>query len=106
MFPQGNEGSLYHDDIQCCDGTLYVVEIRNTLLIHFDVITWKKYRSVADPGFPVGGRAPIRGGRGPPTWTLFSENVCENKRIGSHRGGGACAGHAPPRSANVGVLHN
>ena len=48
---------------------------------------------VADPGFPVGGRAPVRGGCGPPTWALFGENVCKNERIGSHRG--ACAGHAP-----------
>ena len=39
------------------------------------------------------------GGHGPPTWALFGENVCKNKRIGSHRG--ACAGHAAPRSANV-----
>ena len=54
--------------------------------------------SVADPGFPVGGggrapvrggRGPIRGGRGPPMWALFGENVCENERIGSHRGGRA-----------------
>ena len=31
---------------------------------------------------------------------LFSENVCENERIGSRRR--ACAGHAPhPRSANA-----
>ena len=34
---------------------------------------------------------------------LFSENVCENKRIGSHRG--ACARHAP-RSANETVRRN
>ena len=40
--------------------------------------------SVADPGFPVGGRAPIRGEHGPPTWALFGENVCKNERIGSH----------------------
>ena len=46
---------------------------------------------MADPGFPVGGRAPVRG-CGPPTWAFFSENVCENERIGSHGGGG---GHAP-----------
>ena len=37
-----------------------------------------------------GGRAPIMRGHGPPTWALFSENVCENERIGSHRG--ACLG--------------
>ena len=40
-----------------------------------------------------GGMHPL-GGRGPLTWALFSENVCENERIGSHRG--ACARHAPP----------
>ena len=46
--------------------------------------------AVVDPGFPVGGgRAPIMRGHGPPTWALFSENVCENERIGSHRGGRA-----------------
>ena len=28
------------------------------------------------------------GGRGPPMWPLFDENVCKNERIGSHRGGG------------------
>ena len=49
--------------------------------------------SVADPGFPVGGRALVRG-RGPLMWARFGENVCKNKRIGSH--GGACAGHARP----------
>ena len=38
------------------------------------------------------------GGHGPPTWALFGENVCENERIGSHRG--VCQAH-PPRSANV-----
>ena len=35
------------------------------------------------------------GGRGPPMQVLFAENVCKNERIGSRRGGGACAGHAP-----------
>ena len=81
-----------------------------------------------DPGFPVRGPGPVRG-RGPPTWVLFTKDVCENERITSHRGlvdplggvdlqcghflpkmyakmkelgpvGGACVGHAP-RSANV-----
>ena len=41
---------------------------------------------MADPGFPVGGGVHPLGGRGPPTRALFGENVCENKRIGSHRG--------------------
>ena len=27
------------------------------------------------------------GGRGPPTWALFTENVCENERVGFRRGG-------------------
>ena len=42
---------------------------------------------VADQGFPFGGVRPL-GGHGPPTQTVFGENVCENERIGSHRGGG------------------
>ena len=41
---------------------------------------------------------PFWGGCGPLMWVLFSENVCENERIGS------CRGHAPEnfvcRSAN------
>ena len=41
--------------------------------------------------FPWGGIDQFGGGgRGPPTQVLFSENVCENKRIISRRG--ACAG--------------
>ena len=52
-----------------------------------------EYYSVADPGFPVGGR-------GPPTWALFGENVCKNERIGSHGGGGVRRAR-PPRSANT-----
>ena len=39
------------------------------------------------------GGGPVRG-RGPLTWAIFGENGCENERIGSHRGDGACAGHA------------
>ena len=42
----------------------------------------------ADPGFPVGGVDPFGGCRAP-MWALFGENVCENEKIGSHRG---CAG--------------
>ena len=41
---------------------------------------------MADPGFPIGGMNPLRG-CGPPTWALFTENVCENERIGSHSAG-------------------
>ena len=65
------------------------------------------FRAVADPGFPVGGGWGVGGwggvhplgGRGPPTWALFGENVCENERIGSHRG--AVRPARPPRSANA-----
>ena len=48
--------------------------------------------SVADPGFPVGGRRAV-GGSQPPTQAIFSKNVCENKRIESC--GGPHAGGAP-----------
>ena len=44
-----------------------------------------------DPGFSVGGAWTHFGGFWPPTWALFSENVCENERIGS------CRGRAPAR---------
>ena len=50
------------------------------------------YIAVVDPGFPVGGHGPL-------TRALFSENVCKNERIGSHRGW--CVPGTPPRSANV-----
>ena len=46
-----------------------------------------------------GGIHPL-GGHGPLTWALFGENVCENKRIGSH--GGHVPG-MPPRSTNAKV---
>ena len=47
--------------------------------------------SVADPGFPVGGMYPL--GCGPPMRAFFGQNVCENARIGFHRGR-----HAPDMS--------
>ena len=43
-----------------------------------------------------GWRAPIGGGCGAPTQALFSENVCENERIGSHRGERAPGMPPPP----------
>ena len=55
---------------------------------------------VLDPGFPVGGWAPTCWGCQPPMWVLFGGNVCENKRIGSHWGGGGGTSAAPPGSAN------
>ena len=42
--------------------------------------------TVADPGFTVGGRAPVRRERGTLTRVFFGENVCEKERIGSHTG--------------------
>ena len=48
--------------------------------------------SVADPGFPVGGRGPRRGGRGPPKRLRFENFTCQNERIWTRRGG---AGRAP-----------
>ena len=54
--------------------------------------------TVADPGFPIGGRGPVRG-----VWTpdagAFGENVCENNRIGSRTGWHAPA-MPPSKSAN------
>ena len=42
--------------------------------------------SVADPGFPVGTSGGVSFDA-----DAFGENVCENERIGSHRG--ACTWH-------------
>ena len=46
------------------------------------------FQSGADPGFPVGGRGPVWGGRGPLTQVLFSENV-KTKELGPVGGGRA-----------------
>ena len=53
---------------------------------YFELVGKCKNNSVADLGFPVGrgGMDPLGGGHGPLTRALFAENVCENKRIGSH----------------------
>ena len=61
-------------------------------------------QAVVDPGFPVGEGVHPLGGHGPLTWALFGENVCKNKRIGSHRGG-MCWAH-PPRSTNAKFGHS
>ena len=59
--------------------------------------------AVADPGFPVGGRAPVGGGCGVDLrCRQFGENVYKNERIGSHRGWHAPGTPPPPpRSANA-----
>ena len=46
-----------------------------------------EHQSGPDPGFSIEGCGPILAGFWPPTWALFSENVCENERIGSCMGG-------------------
>ena len=51
-----------------------------------------------------GGVHPL-GGHGPPMRVLFSENVCKNERIGSHRGWRAPGTPPPSRSASV-ILWN
>ena len=67
-------------------------------------VQYKLYHlPVADPGFPVGGGRASIGGRGPLMRVLFSENVCENERIGFHRGW-RVPGMPSPRSANVYVM--
>ena len=43
--------------------------------------------TVADPGFPVGGRGPRRGGAWTPEVATVIKFVCQNERIGSLRGG-------------------
>ena len=45
------------------------------------------HMTVVEPGFPVEGAWTRYRGCGPPTQVLFTENVCKNERIGSHRGG-------------------
>ena len=69
---------------QCSEGNLVktVTTVENLVI------------AVVDPGFPIGGAWTHYEGHGPLTWVLFSENACENKRIGSHRGW--CAPGMPP----------
>ena len=55
--------------------------------------------SVADPGFPIGGHGPCRWGCGLPRQLRFENFVCQNKKIGTLRGGHMPG--APPRSANA-----
>ena len=78
-------------------GSHYVVgRIDNLKLLKFqNFFHTQADHAVADPGFPVGGVHPL-GGHGPPTWALFGVNVCENERIGSHRGWRARGTPPPP----------
>ena len=58
----------------------YVFSINSTF-IHINY-----HYTVADPGFPIGGVDPLKGGHGPPTWVLFGKYVCEKEKIWSCRG--------------------
>ena len=63
-----------------------------------------KYIAVADPGFPVGGgRGPRRGGVDSRGGYVSKILYVKMKEFGPL--GGACAGHAPYRSANVLAHH-
>ena len=70
--------------ILCQSSTLYYTIVQSV---------GKAQIAVADPGFPIGSVDPLGGrvdllwGCGPPMQVLFGENVCENERIGSCRGG-------------------
>ena len=56
----------------------------------FAIIQLENYKT----RFSSGGSMISHGGvLGPPTWALFGENVCENERIGSHRGEGMHLAH-------------
>ena len=59
---------------------------------------YSQINPVADPGFPIGGRGPRTGGRGPLRRLHFENFACQNERIWTRRGGARRA--RPPRSAN------
>ena len=55
--------------------------------------------TVADPGFPIGGRGPRRRGHGLPRRLRFENFVCQDERIWTLGGGGvrrASANVDPP----------
>ena len=75
---------------------LYSLHTRLNAIFSLLIIFFDNFMTHSRAGsriFCRGGVDPFGGGVWPPTWALFSENVCENERIGSCRG--ACAGHAP-----------
>ena len=82
----------------------YIVMRQSGAFILFELIPvfmpQNQYRSVADPGFPVGGGcAPIRGGVDLQHGHFLVKMYAKTKELGPI--GGACDGHAPPRSANA-----
>ena len=74
-----------------------VVRLQGELQDHFKFnITLHKMISPQKRDLHSGGSRFSRSGAWTSGAALFSKNVCENERIGFHRGGGgACAGHAP-----------
>ena len=77
-----------------CEGGLSIL-CTDTLIFYtfYPILIYHVYCTVADPGFPLGGRQC-------PTQALFGENVSENERIGSRWGAGS-----PPGSATA-VRHS
>ena len=51
--------------------------------------------SVADPGFPVGGRRPVGGGTNLQRVHFLAKTYAKTKEMDPVGGGGACAGSAP-----------
>ena len=79
---------------------LYQVNIPHTP-ITFHKFNWQ-LNTLADPGFPVGGRGAIRGGVDSRCGHFSAKMYAKMKELGPV--GGACARHAP-RSANGLVPH-
>ena len=73
----------------------FAITVVNIFRLSLEIII---QHTVADPGFPVGGRGPRRRGCGLPRQLRFENFVCQNERIGTLRGGARWA--HPPRSAN------
>ena len=65
--------------------------------------TYVEPESGANPGFPLGEASTPLGGRQPPTWALFGENMCQNERIGS---GSGRTPAAPPGSTNENIYNH
>ena len=63
------------------------------VILFYSIITGFKTESVADPGFPIGGRGPRRGGVDSRGGYVSKILYVKTKESGSV--GGVCAGHAP-----------